>query len=187
MLNTISNKFHSWTSGWRVLLLFILNAVMTGYIMPVTGGILALIANNSVLPLDVMFFYTPAKAFAMIEKYTTAGRSFYTKVELSVDILYPIVYTLFLGLLLSWLFQRAFPSNSPRQKWNVTPVGAWLFDLLENIAIVSLLAIYPSKPTFIAWLAMLFGTLKWAFVLISIGLAIWGLVKAAMNQFKKQA
>jgi hypothetical protein len=186
MLNTISKKFHAWTTGWRVLFLFILDTVMMGYITPVASAILALAANNSVLPLDLLFFYTPAEAFIMMEKYGPAGRALYMKIELTVDLLYPIIYTLFFGLLISWLFQRAFPPYSKMQKWNVAPVGVWFFDLLENIGIVSMLAMYPSQPVLLAWITMLLGILKWAFAFFSIGLVLVGLVKAAMNRFRKQ-
>jgi hypothetical protein len=186
MLDAISQKFHAWTTGWRVLFLFIADVVMMGYIMPVASAILELAANNSVLPLDLMFFYTPAEAFAMLEKYGPAGRALYMKIELSADIIYPIIYTLFYGLLISWLFQRAFKPDSRMQKWNIAPVGAWLFDLLENVGIVTMLALYPSQPVFLAWLTMLLGLIKWAFAFLSIGLVLVGLVKAAMNRFRKQ-
>src|SRR5215207_2152264 len=172
MLNTISEKFHSWAIGWRVFILFLADVLMMGYIMPVAGAILALAANNSVMPLDLMFFYTPEKAFEMIEKYGEAGRSIYFKIELTADIIYPIIYTLFYGLLISWLFQRAFRSDSKMQKWNVMPVGAWFFDLLENIGIVSMLSMYPAKPAIMAWITMLFGSLKWAFFLVTVGLVL---------------
>jgi hypothetical protein len=186
MLNAISQKFHAWTTGWRVLFLFILDVLMMGYIMPVASAILALAANNSVLPLDMLFFYTPAEAFAMLEKYGAAGRALYMKIELTVDLLYPIIYTLFFGLLISWLFQRAFSPDNKMQKWNAAPVGAWFFDLLENIGIVSLLAIYPSQPAILAWLTMLLGLIKWAFVFLSIGLVLVGLIGAVRNRFQKQ-
>src|SRR5512134_3993953 len=107
MLNTISKKFYAWTTGRRVIILFIAEALMMGYIMPLASAIMALAANNSVMPLDLMFFYSPEKAFAMIEKYGEAGRALYMKIELTADILYPIIYTLFYGLLLSWLMKRA--------------------------------------------------------------------------------
>ena len=147
---------------------------------------MAFAANNSVLPLDLMSFYTPDKAFEMIEKYGEAGRSIYFKIELTADIIYPIIYTLFYGLLISWLFQRALKPDSKMQKWNVMPVGAWFFDLLENVGVVSMLSMYPSKSSFMAWLTMIFGSLKWAFAFVSIGLALVGLARAAMNRFRKQ-
>jgi hypothetical protein len=187
MFNTISGKFHSWATGWRVIILFIADALMAGYIMPTAGAIIALAANNSVMPLDLMFFYTPEKAFEMIEKYGPEGRDIYIRVELTADLIYPIVYTLFFGLLISWLFQRGFRPESRMQKWNAMPVGAWFFDLLENIGIVSMIAMYPARPAALAWLTMFLGSIKWAFAFISIGLILVGLVRALLNGFRKQA
>jgi len=186
MLNALSQKFHAWTTGWRVIILLIADVLMMGYIMPVAGGILALAANNSVLPLDLMFFYTPQEAFEMMDKYGEAGRAIYLKIELTADIMYPIIYTLFYGLLLSWILQRAFSLGSKMQKWNIAPVGAWFFDLLENVGIVSLLAVYPSKPAALAWITMFFGLIKWGFFVVTIGLVLVGLFKAATNRFRKQ-
>ena len=69
---------------------------------------------------------------------------------------------------------------------NVMIVGAWFFDLLENVGIVSMLGMYPSKPAILAWITMLFGSLKWGFFVITLGLVLVGLVRAAMNGFRKQ-
>lgn len=187
MLNALSQKFHAWTTGWRVLFLFLADALMAGYVMPLAAGIMALAANNSVTPLDLMFFYTPEQAFEMIERYGEAGRAMYTRIELTADIVYPIVYTLFFGFLLSWLFQRGFRANSPMQKWNIMPVGSFLFDLLENAGIISMLSMYPSIPSSMAWLTMIFGSLKWAFFAVTAVLLLVGLVTAAMNRFRKPA
>lgn len=187
MLNSLSERFHAWTTGWRVIILLVADALMMGYIMPLAGGIMAFAANASVTPLDLMFFYTPAQAFAMIEKYGDAGRSLYMKIELTADIIYPIIYTLFYGLLLSWLFQRGFKPGNKMQKLNMVPVGAWFFDLLENVGIISMLVMYPAEPAAMAWLTMILGLLKWAFALASLGLALYGLVRAGLNRFRKQA
>ena len=176
MLNKISEKFYAWTTGWRVFILFIADALMMGYIMPLAGGLMDFAANASVNPLDLTFFYTPKTAFEMLDRYGEAGRALYMKIELTADIIYPIIYTLFFGLLISWLFQRAFKPGSKMMKWNVAPVGMWFFDLLENVGVVSMLAMYPSKPAFMAWLTMVFGSIKWAFALLSIGLVMVGLV-----------
>lgn len=186
MLNRISKTFHAWAKGWRVFILFLADALMMGYIMPVAAAIMALAANNSVMPLDLMFFYTPQQAFDMIKKYGPEGRAIYTKIELSADIIYPIIYTLFFALLISWLFQRGFKPDSPMQKWNVMPMGAWFFDLLENVGAISMVAVYPSQPAILAWITMLIGLIKWAFAFASLGLILIGAVMAARNGFRKQ-
>jgi hypothetical protein len=139
------------------------------------------------MPLDLMFFFTPQQAFEMIEKYGEQGRALYLRIELTADIVYPIIYTLFFGLLISWLFQRGFTPTSPMQKWNLMPVGAWFFDMLENLGIVSMLSMYPAQPVALAWLTMIVGSLKWAFAFVSIALILVGLVRALLNGFRKQA
>lgn len=78
---------------------------------------------------------------------------------MTADIILSVVYTLFYGLLIAWLFQRAFKPDSKMQKWNVISVAAWLFDLLENVEVMSMLAIYLSRSTFMVWLTVIIGSL----------------------------
>jgi uncharacterized membrane protein YozB (DUF420 family) len=72
------------------------------------------------------------------------------------------------------------------RKFNVTPLGAWFFDLLENIVIVILLSVFPSQPTALAWILTLISTVKWFFAGASMLLLLVGLVMAIKNGFKKQ-
>ncbi len=106
--------------------------------------------------------------------------------ELTVDLVYPIVYLFFLGLLISWLFHRGFASNDPMLKYNIMPVGAWFFDLLENTVIVNLLSVYPAQPVALAWILVVLIAVKWLFAGASILLILIGLVTAIKNGFKKQ-
>jgi hypothetical protein len=87
MLDAISKRFHAWATGGRVFILFLAEALMMGYVMPLAAGILAFAANNSVLPLDLMFFYTPQQAFEMMDKYGEAGRSIYLRIQITADII----------------------------------------------------------------------------------------------------
>ena len=102
------------------------------------------------------------------------------------DIIYPIVYTLFLALAITWLFERRFAPNSNTQKYNVVPFGAWLFDLLENICIVTMLSVYPSTHPLLAWISTVFTMLKWLFAIESVGLLLIGLFMASRTGFRKQ-
>jgi hypothetical protein len=122
----------------------------------------------------------------MVKAYGEAGRADYRLFELTGDIIYPIVYTLFFSLAITWLFQRGFPSNSPMQKYNVVPFGGWLFDLLENLGIVTMLSVFPSTPALLAWVTAIFTLIKWLFAIASGVLILTGLAKAALNGFKKQ-
>ncbi len=185
MLNGISKKFHAWAKGWLVIVLMLLDMFFMGFVMPLIGGLMKS-GTGLEQPLDLMFFSSPEKTFAMIERYGEFGRPFYRNVELTVDIIYPIIYTLAFGLLISWLFQRGFKSDSKMQKLNVFPVGAWFFDLLENLGIVTMLSMWPSQPSVLAWLTTIITMIKWVFAGGSMVLIVVGLVMAAKNGFRKR-
>ena len=186
MLKKISSKFYSWAKGWLVLVMMALDMFFMGFIMPLIGGLMK-DGTGLQQPLDLQFLWTPDKIFAMIETYGEFGRVFYRNVELTVDLfIYPPIYMLAFGLLISWLFQRGFKPDSKMMKWNVMPVGAWFFDLLENLGILTMLTAWTSQPVAIAWLTMVFTAVKWLFVGVTMLLALVGLVMAAKNGFRKK-
>jgi hypothetical protein len=185
MLQNISDRFYRWNKGWVIFILFLLDAFLGGFLLPLIQGMMQG-GKGGIVPLDLMFLATPDKIFGMIVEYGEFGRPFYRNVELTVDIVYPIVYLFFFGLLISWLFQRGFSPASPARKLNIMPLGAWFFDLVENIVIVTLLALFPSQPAALAWILTIFTTIKWFFAGASILLVIVGLVMAARNRFQVQ-
>jgi hypothetical protein len=185
MLQKISGRFHAWARGWLVFVLLLLDFFFMGFIMPLISGLLK-DGSGTQQPMDLRFFSTPEKLYSLAGSYGEYGRAFYRSVELSVDIIYPIIYTLAFGLLISWLFQRGLKSDSKMQKLNIVPIGAWLFDLLENLGIVTLLSIYPGQSIAVAWLTIIFTMIKWIFAGASMLLIVIGLVMAAKNRFKKQ-
>jgi len=181
MLAKISRLFHSWARGWLILALFAAFVVFVAVTLPV----LQAAPGGSIVSLDAQFFYTPEEAFSTVGSYGDASR-FWIRIYLTWDIVNPILYTLAFSLLISWLFQRSFKPGSNLQKLNVLPVGAGLFDLLENISIVTLLAAYPAQLTVVAWLSTVCTMSKTSFLGVSTLLILFGVVRAAMNRFKKQ-
>ncbi len=186
MFGNLSARFYNWAKGWLILILFVLDGFFAGFLLPLIQGMMQG-GQGGIQPLDLMIGAAPEKIFGMIERYGEFGRPFYRNVELTVDIIYPIVYLFFFGLLISWLFQRGFASTSSMRKYNVMPLGTWFFDLLENINIVTMLSMYPAKPVALAWLLMALTSIKWAFAGASILLILFGFVMALKNKFKIQA
>lgn len=185
MLNNLSARFYKWANGWLVLLFVVLDIFFMGFIMPLLGGLMKS-GTGLEQPLDLMMFATPDKTFAMVEQYGETGRAFYRNVELTADIAYPTIYLFAFSLLISWLFKRGTASNSNLRKWNIVPVGAFVFDLLENATIVTLLSSFPSQPVILGWLLFIFTAVKWLFAGVSILLILFGLVMALKNKFKVQ-
>lgn len=185
MLRALSGKFYKWANGWLVLTLVLLDTFFMGFVMPLIGG---LMKGGTGLqePMDLQFFSTPEQLYDLAKSYGEFGRAFYRSVELSVDLIYPVVYTLAFGLLISWLFQRGFKPGHKARGLNVVPLGAWLFDLLENMGIVTMLSVFPVQINVVAWLTTVFTMIKWSFAGISLLLILIGIVLAARNGFRKQ-
>jgi hypothetical protein len=183
MLNTISARFYQLTKGWLIFILLLLDGFFSGFLLPMIQRLLQG-GQGGIEPIDLQFFYTPDWAYGMMERYGAYNRLFYRNVELTVDIIYPIVYTLFFGLLISWLFQRGVSPESNIRRLNVMPVGAWFFDLLENLGIVTMLTFYPFRLEAVAWLTIAFTMIKWLFAGCSILLLLFGLAMAARNRFR---
>ncbi|KAA0273381.1 MAG: hypothetical protein EDM79_09970 [Chloroflexi bacterium] len=187
MLQNISQKFHQWAKGGLVLGMLVVYGFFAGYMMPQMAAWMNSAAGQSVTPLDLMMYYTPQQAFEMMERYGEAGRSAYLTIELTADIIYPLSTVLFFSLFLSWLFQRGYKPGNAMQKFNIMPAGSWLFDLVENAAIIPMILMHPAQSATLAWIAMALGLVKWGFAFISLGLVLVGIVKAALNGFKLQS
>lgn len=178
MLGRLSYALHQFAKGWLVLVLLVLTLSFESLFLFLNK----LIANGGAGPLDLLFFYTSQQAYERIAAYGESGRVVYRLTELTVDLAYPIVYSLFLALLLSWLFQRGFAAQAKIQRWNVLPLSAWLFDWLENLGIVAMLTIYPAAPLWLAWPTALFTMAKWGFVGMSIALALIGMAASIRKE-----
>jgi hypothetical protein len=187
MLIKLSNTLQKYAKGWLILILFVLDMFFNIIVMPMAQVLMKGNSGNAPGSLDLRFFTLPATMFEIIGKYGAYNRIFYRSFELTADILYPIVYTLFFSLLTTWLFQRGFAPASKIQKWNVLIFGAWFFDLLENLGIATLLSVYPSTPVALAWLTTLITMVKWVFAGGSMLLVLIGLAMAAKNRFRIQA
>ena len=185
MLTNLSNTLKKYANGWLVLVFMAGEIFFNAVILPAQQAKIEAYPNAAG-PIDLQFFYTPEKVYGMIASYGDEVRASYRTFEMTGDIIYPIVYTLFFSLAITWLFQRGFASSSTTHQYNVVPFGAWLFDLFENLCIVAMLSIYPSTPSALAWMSTIFTMLKWLFAVASVLLILYGLIKAAMNGFKKQ-
>jgi hypothetical protein len=185
MLSKLSDRLHAWAKGWLILSTFAVIVLFLG----VTEALFQIFSDPALagkVSLDALFFYTPETAFAAVASYGDAGRARMIWIHLIWDFIFPVLYTLFLSLFMSWLFQRGFKPGSKLRKLNVLAIAGGSFDLLENIGIVTMILVYPAQPAVVAWLSTVFTMGKWSLGVVIILLLLIGLVKAAMNRFRVQ-
>lgn len=127
-------------------------------------------ASVSAIPsLDLRFWYTPDDVQAAFGATDTAGRWAFVVGHFTADLVYPLVYALLLGGLLSALTARTGRhANAPLLAWS----GA-LFDVLENLTLSILALAYPNPLGGLAWLAALCTAAKWSAIALTFALLAW--------------
>jgi len=174
-MKSISGWIQRYSTGWVVLSSLILFLAFTAFVLPQQSSQVRLATGSDSSP-DTNFFYTSKDLVQFAQDYGEEGRAAYVKARYSFDILWPLVYTLFLSTATSWLFLRIFKPSSGWQFSNLVPVCGMVFDFLENIAASIVMIRYPIPSSVIAFMAPVFSLLKWFFVGVAFLFMVVGLV-----------
>ena len=139
--------------------------------------------------LDTLSSYTPDKAFQLISSYGEQGRQYYAVIEVTLDLVYPLVTALMFSLIVFYTFKRAFPSHSWTLYLSLAPYIALVADYLENVCIVSMLLMYPRESALLAQISNFFTIVKFSFaplqLLFVVGLIGW-LIQTIRSQRAKK-
>ena len=123
----------------------------------------------------------------MADSYNEQGRVAYVRARFTFDLVWPLVYTFFLTTSISWVFSRAFGSDSRWQWANLAPLLGALFDYLENLSTSLVMVRYPEHTAVVDALAPVFTMLKWSLLGASFILLFGGVVVAAWRWFRERA
>ena len=185
MLTSLNNWLVKNSKGWLILvfmgLFFLFNLVVMPSGQKWLGG-----STDEVGSIDLTLAATPATLFSKVADYGEQGRAVYRIFALTADVVYPIIYSIFLGLAITFLFRRIFPLESGLQKLNLLPFAALVFDVLENLGIVALLSTFPQQITWLAVLTIIINFIKWvcaggSTLLVLAGLIGWLVVSIRKN------
>ncbi len=183
MINQLSGWLARNAKGWLLLVSFAVMAFCMAVLLP--GAEAAITATGAGGPIDLMFFPLPGQSYAVVDALGEAGRASYRLTELTVDVIYPLSYTFFCSLLITLLLQRALDKNSPLQRLNVLPFGALIFDLLENIGVITMLSIHPDQPAALGFYTMAANGIKWLFVISCILTLLFALAAFGWKKIRK--
>lgn len=176
MLNKISDWIHSVSKDWVALSALVIFVLFTALVLPGQSTRAEVQTRTAGSP-DMSFFYTSDELYQMAEAYGQVGREAYIHARFTFDLVWPLVYTIFLATVISWLFQKAFAPESLWQRMNLVPVLAALCDYLENIFTSLVMLQFPNRMPLVAMLASVFTMGKWiliggSFVLLIIGVVV---------------
>ena len=179
MVRRISDRLRRSSSTWVALLGLAVFLLFSVLVLPGQSSQAAEYGEGAGSP-DMSLFYSRNDLYRMAEAYGEAGRAAYVRARFTFDLIWPIVYALFLVTAVSWVYGKAF---SPRSGWrlaNMAPLLGASFDYLENVSAAVVMLRYPDPTIVIDTLAPVFTLVKWVFlggsiVLLFVGafVAVW--------------
>ncbi len=182
-------KFSDWmchnSKGWLVILTLAVIMFFIALVLP-AQALKAAAYSEDVGSPDMTFYYTANDLYQTAEKYGESGREEYVKARFTFDLIWPLVYTMFLSTSISWIFSKTGVSGNFLRRTNLIPVWGMLFDFLENIAISVVMIRYPKPTLVLDTIAPIFTLVKWVFVIGSFVVLLIGIVIGVVRWIKVQ-
>ncbi len=178
MWTSISNWLHRISTTWVALGALAIFLSFSALVLPAQSARAETYTNDAESP-DTSLFYSPSDLYEAAEAYGEQGRAAYVRSRLTFDLIWPLIYALFLSTATSWISGRALAPDSRGRMANVVPVLGALFDYLENVSTSIVMVRYPAHTPLVDGLAPIFTLVKWILVggsfALLFGIALLGL------------
>jgi hypothetical protein len=181
----ISDWLRRVSTGWVALAALVIFLLFTALVLPQQATRAEQETGSADSP-DTSFFYSPGDLYRMAESYGEQGRQAYVRARFTFDLVWPLVYTLFLATAISWVFGRAFAPGSRWQRANLVPVLGALFDYLENLSTSWVMLRFPAQTAGVDLLAPIFTALKWSLLGASFTLLLGGIAVVAWRWIRQR-
>ncbi len=132
--------------------------------------------------------YTPAQAQAWLDGLRPAGRALYGWTEVSLDVVFPLVYTaLFLALLCALRSppgeERLRVDDGLLRAATLLALLGGACDLLENVTLAYLAFTFSGRPTPVAWVAAVFTGAKYVLLFAVAALCVFAVVRSGRRRW----
>lgn len=133
---------------------------------------------------DESFIYSSPELYDMAESYGEVGREAYIKIRWTFDLVWPIVYTLFL---ISWAYKLSdyIPDKRRLRYAYIFPLIAMIFDYMENIGATIVMARYPLNSGIVATITPVISFIKWLSVAGSVLILVLLIVLITLAKLKR--
>ena len=118
--------------------------------------------------LDLHFSYSPDLVYKHLAALGEEGRSAYTRMALTSDLVFPVVYSLALSVALMLVLQKLFPPASRFRYLCLFPFLIIIVDWCENLSLAFVTYAFPEPVDWIVNSASFFTSLKWTLVVLTV-------------------
>ena len=188
MLKKLSNWIDHVSNGWVALSILIIFLLFTAFILPGQSSRAASNTGSAKSP-DMSLYYTAGELYQMAEAYGEEGREAYVKARFTFDLVWPLVYMIFLSTEISWVYGKTFAPDSSWQLMNLIPIFGAVCDYLENISTSLIMIAFPKQVPVVDMLAGVFTVVKWMLVggsflllIAGIGVGLWRWVRTKVQR-----
>lgn len=133
---------------------------------------------------DTMLVFNLCPYYTARNNYGIEGVKLYVTLRWTFDLIWPIVYTFFYFMTISYLGKRV--EDKIGYLWLLVPVLGVVFDLLENTFATIFMASYPNTINWAVHLLIISSTIKWIFVGGSGIVILYLIIKLVVKQYGKQ-
>lgn len=143
---------------WQVLLSLVLFILALLFLLPIMDT-----AAGSIITPDADFWYNHIRLAEIKNLYTQTNISAYIKTRIAYDILWPLIYGIFMISTLGFMTKSTYKSKLLTTLY-LMPILAVLFDLLEN----TMCSLYFSNiaPSITVFIAPISSAIKWILIFI---------------------
>ena len=132
--------------------------------------------------LDLMPYYSAKEAFAALSHYGPAGRDLYMRF-LAADFVFIPIYSLGFAFLMTRTVRAVCKENTSWSWLYLLPFGIGLFDVIENLSILTMLNLYPEACVVIGTFSGIATLCKYLLTLLTLLSLGYGGVILLMQQF----
>lgn len=146
--------------SWKwVIIVSVIFAIFIAFVLPQIDSYSNKITGQTKSP-DTSLIYSAEDLYKMAESYGESGRATYIKLRWTFDLVWPIIYTLFLVLWAIKISEYTAKNKASRVLF-VIPIIGMIFDFLENLGASILMYRYPLKSGLIANITPIMTLAKW--------------------------
>jgi hypothetical protein len=175
----MTTRLQRWATGRNVLLLLALDFIFMLGILPASQRKMESLTGSAFSPIDLcMPSWNKADAMRILGPLGDAGRNLYQTIELTADVVYPLIYGFAFALAITFLLGRINKNPGGLRYLAFLPLAGMFFDWIENGVIVAAIRSFPNIPEGVATIGGLATMAKWGLVLPGmlvtvLGFLIW--------------
>lgn len=165
LYNKIKESYTNWLRNitWKQVLFFTVFFVLfVSLVLPWVNTLSEELIGVSD-SIDTGFKTDIKELYHIRELYGVAGRLNYIYLRVTFDLIWPIIYFLFLASTTALLTKNITESNAHRYL-NYLPIIAILLDYFENVLAIIFMAIYPGNFDILVFILIVVSLNKWVWI-----------------------